>query len=42
MAKRKAGWVCMAGMLAVGPPEVIAACEESFTGRFLKPLLAQG
>ena len=27
-------------VLAVGPPEVIAACAESFTGRFLKPLLA--
>jgi excinuclease ABC subunit A len=29
-------------VLAVGPPEAIAACEESFTGRFLKPLLALG
>ena len=29
-------------VLAVGPPEVIAACAESFTGRFLKPLLAVG
>ena len=29
-------------VLAVGPPEAIAACEESFTGRFLKPLLARG
>ena len=27
-------------VLAVGPPEVIAACAESFTGRFLRPLLA--
>jgi excinuclease ABC subunit A len=26
-------------VLAVGPPEVIADCAESFTGRFLKPLL---
>ena len=29
-------------VLAVGPPEVIADCAESFTGRFLKPLLAAG
>ncbi len=29
-------------VLAIGPPEAIAACEESFTGRFLKPLLALG
>ena len=27
-------------VLSVGPPEVIAACEGSHTGRFLKPLLA--
>ncbi len=29
-------------VLSVGLPEVIAACEESFTGRFLRPLLALG
>jgi hypothetical protein len=29
-------------VLAVGPPEVIAECAESFTGRFLKPLLQLG
>jgi excinuclease ABC subunit A len=29
-------------VLAVGPPEVIADCAESFTGRFLKPLLLLG
>ena len=29
-------------VLSVGPPEVIAACAESFTGRFLRPLLALG
>ena len=29
-------------VLAVGPPEAIAACEGSHTGRFLKALLAQG
>ena len=29
-------------VLAVGPPEVIAACEGSHTGRFLKGLLAAG
>ena len=29
-------------VLAVGPPEVIAACEGSHTGRFLKTLLAAG
>ena len=29
-------------VLAAGPPERIAACAESFTGRFLKPLLALG
>jgi excinuclease ABC subunit A len=29
-------------VLAVGPPEVIAACEGSHTGRFLRPLLARG
>ena len=28
-------------VLAVGPPEVIAACEGSHTGRFLKLLLAE-
>ena len=27
-------------VLSVGPPEVIAACDQSFTGRFLRPLLA--
>ena len=29
-------------ILAAGPPEAIAACEDSHTGRFLKLLLAQG
>ena len=29
-------------VLAAGPPEAIAACEGSHTGRFLKLLLAQG
>ena len=29
-------------VLAVGPPEAIAACEGSHTGRFLKTLLAAG
>ena len=29
-------------VLAVGPPEAIAACEGSHTGRFLKALLAKG
>ncbi|RZS54384.1 excinuclease ABC subunit UvrA [Sphaerotilus mobilis] len=29
-------------LLCAGPPEAIAACEESHTGRFLKPLLARG
>ena len=28
-------------VLAAGPPEAVAACADSFTGRFLKPLLAQ-
>ena len=28
-------------VLAAGPPELIAACEDSHTGRFLKLLLAQ-
>jgi excinuclease ABC subunit A len=29
-------------VLSEGPPEVIAACPDSHTGRFLKPLLAEG
>ncbi len=29
-------------LLCAGPPEAIAACEESHTGRFLRPLLARG
>ena len=29
-------------VLAVGPPEAIAACEGSHTGRFLKSLLGTG
>jgi excinuclease ABC subunit A len=29
-------------VLAAGPPEVIAACAESHTGRFLKTLLKDG
>ncbi len=29
-------------VLSVGPPEAIAACEGSHTGRFLKPMLAAG
>lgn len=27
------------GIIAEGTPEVIAACEASFTGRYLAPLL---
>jgi len=26
-------------VLCEGPPEAVAACAESFTGRFLKPML---
>ncbi|MEA3640774.1 MAG: excinuclease ABC subunit UvrA [Lamprobacter sp.] len=29
-------------VIASGPPEQIAACEASYTGQFLKPLLARG
>jgi excinuclease ABC subunit A len=29
-------------LLCAGPPEAIAACAESHTGRFLRPLLARG
>jgi excinuclease ABC subunit A len=29
-------------IVATGTPEQIAACDASYTGQFLKPLLARG
>jgi excinuclease ABC subunit A len=48
---RHADWVIDLGpeggqqggrVVVAGPPEAVAACEHSYTGRFLRPLLAQG
>jgi excinuclease ABC subunit A len=48
---RHADWVIDLGpeggeqggrIVVAGPPEAVAACEHSYTGRFLRPLLAQG